>query len=647
MIKKFIRQNSERFLSRWVVLCFDLTIVGLAYYMALVLRYNLEMTVIPSVLVRDKIFLVLAAYLLGFLITRSYVGIIRHTSLTDAYALFKGAMMALAVFFISTLAALVIPSAESYLTLPNSVIVIHFLLSLFVLIGSRLVVKILFERLKSSHEVKKTRVLIYGAGASGIITKNTLLQDTSREYDVQGFIDDNPYKVGKSIEGTVVYSRDKALKKGFVTKNRTDQLIISIQERLEPQHRASIVEDALLLGMEVKAVPAASKWIHGELSAKQIKQVKIEELLERAPINLDNKNVKREIEDKVVLVTGAAGSIGSEISRQLLHHKPHKVIMLDAAESPLYDLQHEIKSQYPQYLDLIDLVIADVRNRERMARVFEVFQPDMVFHAAAYKHVPLMEDNPYEAIGVNVFGTQNVADLSVQYKVEKFVFVSTDKAVNPTNVMGATKRAAEMYTRGLNRQNEVTTQFITTRFGNVLGSNGSVIPLFRRQIARGGPITLTDKRITRYFMTIPEACNLVLEAGAMGHGGEIFVFDMGKSVKIYDLACKMIMLSGLELGKDIEIREVGLRPGEKLFEELLTVKEKTTSTHHPKIMIAQTEKYKFSEVQRKMAKLTEHSNNPKNLELVACLKNLVPEYKSNNSIYASLDETKNEPDAKS
>lgn len=647
MIKKFIRQNSERFLSRWVVLCFDLTIVGLAYYMALVLRYNLEMTVIPTELVRDKIFLVLAAYLLGFLITRSYVGIIRHTSLTDAYALFKGAMMALAVFFISTLAALVIPSAESYLTLPNSVIVIHFLLSLFVLIGSRLVVKILFERLKSSHEVKKTRVLIYGAGASGIITKNTLLQDTSREYDVQGFIDDNPYKVGKSIEGTVVYSRDKALKKGFVTKNRTDQLIISIQERLEPQHRASIVEDALLLGMEVKAVPAASKWIHGELSAKQIKQVKIEELLERAPINLDNKNVKREIEGKVVLVTGAAGSIGSEISRQLLHHKPQKVVMLDAAESPLYDLQHEIKSQYPQFLHLIDLVIADVRNRKRIARVFEVFQPDMVFHAAAYKHVPLMEDNPYEAIGVNVFGTQNVADLAVQYKVEKFVFVSTDKAVNPTNVMGATKRAAEMYTRGLNRQDEVTTQFITTRFGNVLGSNGSVIPLFRRQIARGGPITLTDKRITRYFMTIPEACNLVLEAGAMGHGGEIFVFDMGKSVKIYDLACKMIMLSGLELGKDIEIQEVGLRPGEKLYEELLTVKEKTTNTHHPKIMIAQTEIYKFSEVQRKMAKLKEHSNNSKNLELVACLKILVPEYKSNNSIYASLDETKNEPDAKS
>ena len=644
MLKRLLRKNSERFLSRWVVLGFDLTIVGLTYFMALVLRYNLEMAVIPTTLVRDKIFLVLTAYLLGFLFTRSYVGIIRHTSLTDAYALFKAAMMALAVFFIASLASRAFPITERFLLLPNSVIVIHFLLSLFVLIGSRLTVKILFERLKSSQETKKTRVLIYGAGASGIITKNTLLQDTSREYEIQGFIDDNPYKVGKSIEGVIVCSRDKALSKGFISKHRTDQLIISIQERLEPHHKASIVEDALLLGLQVKAVPAASKWIHGELSAKQIKQVKIEELLERAPINLDNKNVKREVEGKVVLVTGAAGSIGSEISRQLLHHKPQKVVLLDASESPLYELQHEIKSHYPQYFGLIDLVVANVRDRGRMVRVFEFFQPDMVFHAAAYKHVPLMEDNPYEAIGVNVLGTKNVADLSVQYKVEKFVLVSTDKAVNPTNVMGATKRAAEMYTRGLGRQENTSTQFITTRFGNVLGSNGSVIPLFRKQIARGGPITLTDKRITRYFMTIPEACNLVLEAGAMGKGGEIFVFDMGKSVKIYDLACKMIMLSGMELGKDIEIKEVGLRPGEKLYEELLTVKETTTKTHHPKIMIAQTEKYEFAQVQCKIEQLQNHILNSKNLELVACLKNLVPEYKSNNSIYAQLDQEKKVPD---
>jgi len=637
MIKNVVHRYSDRFLSRWFVLAFDLSLILLTYYFAVILRFNFELSVIPADLLRNKIFVVLLAYAVGFILSKSYVGIVRHTNLSDAISLFKGMLMATAILFLCDIGASLLPELSSLFFLPQSVIVIHFLLSLFVLVAARLMVKLAFQKLKNSHEVKKTRVLIYGAGASGIITKNTLLQDTSREYEIQGFIDDNPYKVGKSIEGITVYSNKKALSTSFMAKNHTDQVIISIQDRLSSKRKNEIVDQCLALHLQVKEVPAVDQWIHGELSVKQIKQVKIEDLLERDPINLDNVNVQREIQGKVVLVTGAAGSIGSEIGRQLLHYQPEKVILFDLAESPLYELEYEIKSRFPDFFPKVEMVIGDVRDKRRMRRVFEAFSPDMVFHAAAYKHVPLMENNPYEGVSVNVFGTRTVADLAVEFKVQKFVMVSTDKAVNPTNVMGATKRAAEMYTRALSFNPEVNTQFITTRFGNVLGSNGSVIPLFRKQIAKGGPITLTDRRITRYFMTIPEACNLVLEAGAMGKGGEIFVFDMGESVKIYDLARKMIMLSGLELDKDIEIVEVGLRPGEKLYEELLAVKENTVETHHPKILIASTEPYEINEVNAKLENLEKHLRDAKNLEIVACLKKLVPEYISNNSIYSSLD----------
>ena len=337
------------------------------------------------------------------------------------------------------------------------------------------------------------------------------------------------------------------------------------------------------------------------------------------------------------MVTGAAGSIGSEISRQLLHYSPRKVVLLDQAESALYNLENELKQKDPRNFKLTEFVIGDVANRKRMKRVFEAFKPDMVFHAAAYKHVPLMENNPYEAVNVNIFGTKIVADLSVEYGVDKFVMVSTDKAVNPTNVMGATKRSAEIYTQSLGNKRGVKTQFIITRFGNVLGSNGSVIPLFKKQIENGGPITLTDKRITRYFMTIPEACNLVLEAGSMGQGGEIFVFDMGESVRIYDLARKMIKLSGLRLGKDIEIKEIGLRPGEKLYEELLAMRENTKNTYHPKIMIAEVDSHSYQAVQHNFDDLPNALQGTDNLQLVACIKKIVPEFISNNSIFASLD----------
>jgi FlaA1/EpsC-like NDP-sugar epimerase len=380
-------------------------------------------------------------------------------------------------------------------------------------------------------------------------------------------------------------------------------------------------------------VPPVSNWINGELSFKQIKKVQIEELLERDAIQLDIDIIINQLNNKTILVTGAAGSIGSEIVRQVIKFNPKKIILLDQAESPLYEMEMELHDKYKQ--QQYEIVMGDIRNKDRMENVFKTFAPSIVFHAAAYKHVPMMENNPSESIFTNVLGSKNLADLSVQYKVEKFVMVSTDKAVNPTNVMGASKRIAEIYTQSLNKNS--TTKFITTRFGNVLGSNGSVIPRFRQQIETGGPITITHPDITRFFMTIPEACQLVLEAGAMGKGGEIFIFDMGESVKIVDLAKKMIKLSGLILDKDISIIYTGLRPGEKLYEELLANEENTIPTHHKQILIAKVKEYDFETISSSINELINLFDQQNNKSIVKKMKELVPEFKSNNSIYEELD----------
>jgi FlaA1/EpsC-like NDP-sugar epimerase len=480
-------------------------------------------------------------------------------------------------------------------------------------------------------------VLIYGAGTSGLITKQTLEKEIGSPYRMVGFIDDNSSKIGKSLVGSVVYSFERVIDGGFIEKHEISEVILSIQ-KLKSERKREIIESFLEKNIKVKVVPPVDRWIHGELSAKQIKAVRIEDLLQREPINLDNQNVTRELKDKIILVTGAAGSIGSEIVRQVMHYSPKKLILLDQGESPLYELEMELKSSMPELYHLVDSVIGSVSDSMRMRKLFNHFKPEIVFHAAAYKHVPLMENNPYEAVKVNVLGTKSIADLSIEFGIEKFVMVSTDKAVNPTNVMGATKRVSELYTQSRNLLPKIRTHFITTRFGNVLGSNGSVIPVFRKQIEAGGPITITHKEITRYFMTIPEACNLVLEAGAMGKGGEIFVFDMGESVKILDLARKMIKLSGLEEGRDIEIKFVGLRPGEKLYEELLATKEDTKDTHHPKIMIANVSPVNPDWVDERVNNmLSVLLRNSDNYSLVECLKGIVPEYLSNNSEYASLD----------
>lgn len=637
MLRRLLDTYSERFLSRWVVLAFDVTSVFLSFILTQLLLHNLTLRHLDLYLLERQAIIVMAAYLGGFLIAGSFSGIIRHTGQQDGFRILKGSMIGLILLMVVSSVAFLVNRTDLPIYISNSFLIVHFLLVLFTLVGSRLVIKTIYHRMMNSEMVRKKNILIYGAGTSGLITKQSLEKEVGSPYHVVGFIDDNQSKVGKALIGSQVYSADKALDQEFLSKHEIAQVILSIQ-KLDPARKRAIIERCLELNLKIKVVPPVDRWIHGELSAKQIKSVRIEDLLQREPIRLDSQNISRELKGKVILVSGAAGSIGSEIARQVLHYSPKKVILLDQGESPLYELEMELKNNFPKLFPLAEPVIGSVSDSLRMRKLFQHFKPEIIFHAAAYKHVPLMENNPYEAVKVNVMGTRILSDLAIEYGAEKFVMVSTDKAVNPTNVMGATKRVAELYTQSRKLNPQVRTQFITTRFGNVLGSNGSVIPVFRKQIEKGGPITITHKDITRYFMTIPEACNLVLEAGAMGKGGEIFVFDMGQSVKILDLARKMIKLSGLEEGKDIEIQFVGLRPGEKLYEELLATKENTKDTHHPKIMIADVSPGNPGVIESGVNEIIAVlSRSDDNFLLVRRIKELVPEFVSNNSEFASLD----------
>jgi FlaA1/EpsC-like NDP-sugar epimerase len=474
--------------------------------------------------------------------------------------------------------------------------------------------------------------LIYGAGEMGAVAYATLQKGARDSYKVVGFIDDNPKRVGSLINRMPIFSTSQ-ITEDFVNEKGIKEIIIAIQ-KIKPRRLLEIIDDMDRLNIQVKIAPPVSKWIGGNLNVGQIKPVRIEDLLERSPINLSNTLVKEELKDKVVFVTGAAGSIGSEISRQICSYECKKVILVDQSESALYDLEQELKRE--QVIGCV-VQVGDIRDLAGMDFLFDTYRPEFVFHAAAYKHVPLMEENPYQAVKTNVCGTRNLADLSLKYKVSKFVMVSTDKAVNPTNVMGATKRIAEMYVTSMNAKGKGATKFITTRFGNVLGSNGSVIPLFKKQIEKGGPLTLTHREITRYFMTIPEACQLVIEAGSMGNGGEIFIFDMGKSVKIYDLAVRMIQLSGLRYPEDIDIKITGLRPGEKLYEELLNDGETSLPTHHEKIMIGKVTPLKFSKIMKEIGELCDINCIEKPTQTVSKMKEIVPEFLSQNSVFSNLD----------
>lgn len=629
----FIRKYSNRFLSRWLVLVFDSLIVIFSFSIATLLRVNFQLLEIDFSVFASQLIFVLGLRLLAFLYFQSYAGIIRHTSIEDAILILK------AVFtgtFGAVLTSGVIRNTlgfEHVFNLSASILIIDFFICLFWMVILRFFVKSFYESF--INQFKPTiGVLIYGAGYTGMLTKNVFQTDRSTNYKILGFIDDNESKIGKTIEGIKVYSLPEVLDK-FVGSNEGLEVIMAINN-MSAKSKRKISDIFLDRGVVVKALPPVDKWVEGEFAMNQIHNVKIEDLLGREVIQMNNKRIGEEISGKVILVTGAAGSIGSEIVRQLIAYFPAKLVLVDQAESALYDLEYELAGKVPTNVQLI-VNVADVSDTRRISKIFKNHRPDIIFHAAAYKHVPLMENNPYEAIKTNVIGTRILAELAAEVGVDKFVMVSTDKAVNPTNVMGATKRLAEMYTQSMNQLEGVKTKFIATRFGNVLGSNGSVIPLFKKQIERGGPVTVTHPEITRYFMTIPEACELVLEAATMGQGGEVFVFDMGESVKIIDLAKKMITLSGLRVDKDIEIRYTGLRPGEKLYEELLNNDENTLPTHHPKILIAEVNTPSYAYMEVATNDLNHLLSSGTNNSIVAKIKEIIPEYKSNNSVFETLD----------
>jgi len=563
----------------------------------------------------------------SFYLFKIHTGIIRYTGIEDMkrilYSVATGTIVLLLISLIKN------HYFNSSFLFPLAVIFAEFFICMFILIVVRIAVKLIYiEGLNENKEMTPT--LIYGAGLYGLITKHTLEKEARIEGKIIAFVDDNKKMSNKMMEGLKIYHSSQLEK--VIKKKKIKRLIVAIKNP-NNIYKRKVIDICLKHNVEVLNVPDPKHWINGEFSTGQIKPIKIENLLGREPIKLDLDLLHDEFRGKTILVTGAAGSIGSEIVRQLTYYNPTKIILLDQAESPLYDLQMELKEK--NRLHLTETVIGDIRNKKRLENLFKSFQPQIIFHAAAYKHVPLMEENPSEAILTNIQGSKHLIDLAIEYNVEKFVQVSTDKAVNPTNVMGCSKRIAEIYAQSINTNS--ATKFITTRFGNVLGSNGSVIPLFKRQIEAGGPLTVTDKKITRFFMTIPEACQLVLEAGLLGNGGEIFVFDMGESVKIYDLALKMIKLSGLEVNKDIEIKVTGLRPGEKLYEELLANEENTIPTHHPQILKAKVRTYNFDDVLNDINELTAMFNSQNNTAIVSKMKKIVPEFISNNSEYSKLD----------
>lgn len=622
---KFPKRNTPR----WIIFFIDVFISIFSLLLAYLIRFdsgNLLLDVELDVFIAAFPFYIFIK-IISFWIFGTFRGIIRHTSTHDNKKIFFAATFSTALFLMLS------PIRAYYLDgnyfLPMSVIVIEYMASVFFMSTFRFAVKLIYLETQKSYS-KSQNILIYGAGISGLIAKRTIEKDERIKKDIKGFVDDNPQLKGKALEGVKIFNTQKL--ESLIEEHQIEELIIAIQHP-KPENRKKVIEVCLNKSVKVRTVPNPKAWINGEFSINQIKNVKIEDLLGRDAIQLDRALISDKIDQKTILITGAAGSIGSGIVKELTKFNPKKLILLDQAESPLYDLEIELNGKVEQFN--IEVVIGDIRSKERMNNLFKTFRPEVIYHAAAYKHVPLMEDNPSEAILTNVNGTKNLVDLSLEFEVEKFVMVSTDKAVNPTNVMGASKRIAEMYAQAANKDSK--TKFITTRFGNVLGSNGSVIPLFRRQIEAGGPVTVTDKRITRYFMTIPEACQLVIEAGALGKGGEIFIFDMGESVKIIDLAKKMIKLSGLELGKDIEIKFTGLRPGEKLYEELLSNEENTIKTHHPKIMIAKVNTKEIETIRCEVNSLIDLFNHQNNFDIVQKMKNIVPEFKSNNSVYSKLD----------
>ena len=621
---------------RWVIFVIDVGLTLVALVFAKLLKYNFVIDDIPVTAFYQSVIAVVIVNTLVFLNLRTYSGIVRFTSAQDTFRILFSILASTFLLFVTNAAAV---AFNGNFFISNVAIIIYSLFSFLFLITYRILVKYFFMYIKNA-KLDSIRIIIYGAGEAGLATKRTFDHDGKINKKIIAFVDDDVRKIGKTIDGVKILPAQDL--EGLIVKHQLDEIIFASYS-IPTERKNEIVDLCLEHKVNILNIPPPDVWAKGNVNTSQIQNINIEDLLNRQEISINTDGIQNELKDKRILITGAAGSIGSEIVRQLMKFETGLIIMCDQSETALHELSLELEEKFknPNF----HAFIGDVRDQTRMNFLFDMFKPQYVYHAAAYKHVPMMEDNPAEAIKTNVLGTKTIADLSVKYHVKKFVMVSTDKAVNPTNIMGASKRIAEIYVQSLNNSlrpdrqlnGTISPRFITTRFGNVLGSNGSVIPRFKQQIEKGGPVTVTHPDITRYFMTIPEACRLVLEAGCMGKGGEVFVFDMGKSVKIVELAKKMIQLAGLVPNKDIMIAYSGLRPGEKLYEELLNDNENTMPTHHEKIMIGRVREYVFEDVQAQIDELLVQARLNDNRKAVLQMKAMVPEFKSKNSKFEELD----------
>jgi FlaA1/EpsC-like NDP-sugar epimerase len=640
-LRKFLLKN--RIAPKWLIFLLDLSICGFAIVYANYLRFNFDVTLIHLTDMYDDLAFVAIINSTLFYIFKTYHGIIRFSGFQEA---FRSAAAVFYSFFIMLMISVTMALFGTQSFAPISVLFIYFFTASFLIFGYRLLVKHLYKI--SVNQEDTINVLIYGAEMNGSVLKKTIEQTSNNRYKIVAFIDDDENLIGKTIDNVKIYSFAQIKN---VMKPWQIKMLFFARQDFDLEKKNRVVDYCLENNVRVMNIPPMREWIQGHLNLSQIKEVNIDELLGRPQINLRNEHVINSLRNKRVLITGAAGSIGSELARQIASVYPQSLIVCDQTETGLYQLEYELQQKF-NLGNTLKVYLGDIKDEAAMHTLFSSYQPTVVFHAAAYKHVPMMEAHPSEAIRNNVMGTKVLADLSEEYGVERFLFVSTDKAINPTNVMGASKRIAEIYCQSLQNRAELPTvadgvihlagtrkrtKFITTRFGNVLGSNGSVIPRFKEQISVGGPITVTHPDIIRYFMTIPEACSLVLEAGTMGNGGEVFLFDMGEPIKILDLAKKMVRLAGLTPGKDIEIKFTGLRPGEKLYEELLNKEEEVMPTHNKKILIAKVIEYDFEKVSKSIDKLVELSMENSDEEVVRQMKRIVPEYISNNSIYESID----------
>ena len=628
--KIFHRYLSAKVLPIWTILLIDVLIIVVSSLLAYALRYDFRSIFLESSTIDKTIVWTVIVNLVFFRVFRTYSNVLRFSSFIDIMRIFVSLTVSYALLMISSVLL------ASYLDIrlaPVSVLFMAYIISFAIMSCSRIGVKMFYELLNfdGSHSAN---VFIYGAKEAGVNIAKALRVNLRNHYRLRGFIADEPELINKVMMGVKVFPNDESLID--VLNDRDVHTIIISPAKMEELKKSDMADRLLAHNIKLMTAPPLSEWSGQTLNRTQLKEIQIEDLLQRDPIEIDIHKVASHLEGKRVMITGAAGSIGSEIMRQVASFNPYKLILVDQAETPLHDIRLELQDRWRD-IDA-ETIIADISNATRMEDIFKEYQPQYIFHAAAYKHVPMMEDNVSESIQINVFGTRTLADLAVKYGAEKFVMISTDKAVNPTNVMGCSKRICEIYVQSLAKKLQEkgghVTQFITTRFGNVLGSNGSVIPRFRDQIQRGGPVTVTHPEIIRYFMTIPEACRLVLEAGSMGNGGEIYIFDMGKPVKIVDLAKRMISLSGRT---DVKIEFTGLRHGEKLYEELLNVKELTKPTYHEKIMIATVREYDYDEVKQRIQKLIEVSYTYDQMQIVAAMKDIVPEFISKNSCFEALD----------